>query len=210
MRFNSSSQITHICLTLSSGTPERELQMFLARCLHGREHSKPVQAVTERPFVILFFWPDLGAGLLCKVLIFILHHCKADLKPALTSYNTLCRWGRYLQTRWERKIMQTASWGLVELFAKQEKQLLTLSLFRAHWYFRLLWDRQDTWLGYIHFPYTQKMAWSTFDRLSIHRQTLSPVWQEASRSHMRSVNTNLCAPNTDRFKRRGSRHPSNQ
>lgn len=54
MWFNSSSQITHICLTLSSGTPERELQMFLARCLHGREHSKPVQAVTERPFVIFF------------------------------------------------------------------------------------------------------------------------------------------------------------
>lgn len=103
-----------------------------------------------------FFWPDLGAGLLCKVLIFILHHCKADLKPAIPSYNTLRRWRRYYRQD-GRKNMQTASWGLFKLFAKQEKQLLTLSLFRAHWYFQrlnLLWDRKDTWLDYIHFPYT--------------------------------------------------------
>ncbi len=67
MRFNSSSQITHICLTLSSGALERELQMFLACCLM-EERQQPVQAVTKRPFVIFLAW--LGSRIVLKVLIF--------------------------------------------------------------------------------------------------------------------------------------------
>ncbi len=69
MRFNSSSQITHICLTLSSGALERESFRCFWPAVFMEESTANQSKLWPRGH-LSSFWPDLGAGSFCKVLIF--------------------------------------------------------------------------------------------------------------------------------------------
>lgn len=49
VRFNSSSQIAHICLRLSKGTLKRQPQIFLAHCLCARAYGERVHQIQPGP-----------------------------------------------------------------------------------------------------------------------------------------------------------------